>query len=111
VDIWYEVNEHERRFLTTLPSGRVFGEMGLMTGEPRRATVIARSDVECYRIDKPSFELIMHTRPQLAEEFARILAERSVQLVAVKQGPGDHEQHQAKILDGIRRFFRLDGKS
>ncbi|MDO8328935.1 MAG: mechanosensitive ion channel family protein [Fluviicoccus sp.] len=110
VDIWYEVNEHERRFLTTLPSGRVFGEMGLMTGEPRRATVIARSDVECYRIDKPSFELIMHTRPELAEEFARILAERSVQLVAVKQDSSGHEQHQAKILDGIRRFFRLEGK-
>ncbi len=110
VDIWYEVNEHERRFLTTLPSGRVVGEMGLMTGEPRRATVIARTEVECYRIDKTNFEHIMHSRPELAEEFARILAERSQQLMAVQQGANSHEQHQARILDGIRRFFRLDSK-
>lgn len=110
VDIWYEANEHERRFLTTLPAGRVFGEMGLMTGEPRRATVIARTEVECYRIDKEHFEQIMQSRPELAEEFARILTERNVQLVAVKEGKGNHEQHQARVLDSIRRFFRLEGK-
>lgn len=109
VDIWYEVNKQERKLLTTLPAGRVFGEMGLMTGEPRRATVIAKTDVECYRIDKPSFEHIMQSRPELANEFAHILAERNQQLVAVQQNGNhsNHAQHHAKILDGIRRFFRL----
>ncbi len=81
-----------------------------MTGEPRRATVIARTEVECYRIDKEHFEQIMQSRPELAEEFARILTERNVQLVAVKEGKGNHEQHQARVLDSIRRFFRLEGK-
>lgn len=110
VDIWYEVNKTERKLLTTLPAGHVFGEMGLMTGEPRRATVIAKSDVECYRIDKPSFELIIHSRPALAVEFAHILSERNMQLVAVQQGAAEnHDQHQARILDGIKRFFRLGG--
>jgi small-conductance mechanosensitive channel len=110
VDIWYEVNKTERKLLTTLPAGHVFGEMGLMTGEPRRATVMAKSDVECYRIDKPSFELIIHSRPALAVEFAHILSERNMQLVAVQQGVAEnHDQHQARILDGIKRFFRLGG--
>lgn len=110
VDIWYEVTKTERKFLTTLPAGRVFGEMGLMTGEPRRATVIAKTDVECYRIDKVSFEEIIHSRPALAVEFAHILSERNMQLVAVQQGISEnHEQHQARILDGIKRFFRLGG--
>ena len=108
VDIWYEVNQHERKLLTTLPSGRVFGEMGLMTGEPRRATVIAKNEVECYRIDKQSFELIMQSRPALAEEFAHILTERNKQLVAVQQHEQvNHAQHHARILDNIKRFFRL----
>ena len=80
-----------------------------MTGEPRRATVIAKTDVECYRIDKPSFEYIMQSRPELANEFAHILAERNQQLVAVQQNGNNnhHSQHHAKILDGIRQFFRL----
>ncbi|HQV21661.1 MAG: mechanosensitive ion channel [Moraxellaceae bacterium] len=109
VDIWYEVNEHDRKLLTTLNSGRVFGEMGLMTGEPRRATVIAKTDVECYRIDKQSFEFIIHSRPALADEFARILTERNEQLVAVKQAEApnhDRQQHE-RLLDSIKRFFRL----
>lgn len=110
VDIWYEVNEFERKLLTTLPSGRVFGEMGLMTGEPRRATVIAKTDVECYRIDKQNFESIIQSRPALAEEFARILTERNAQLVAVKNNEKQEDtpqQHHERLLDNIKRFFRL----
>lgn len=110
VDIWLEMPGQDRKLLTTLPSGRIFGEMGLMTGEPRRATVIAHTDVECYRIDKAGFEQILHTRPQLAEDLAGILSERNRQLVALKLEAESHEQHQARILDGIRRFFRLEGK-
>ena len=37
----------------------VFGEPGLMTGAPRRATVIAITDVEAYRLDKESFSHIV----------------------------------------------------
>ncbi len=109
-DVWYEAPGHERRHLTTLPAGRVFGEMGLMTGEPRRATVTARSDAECYRLEKSAFERIVHARPELAEEFAHMLAERNQQLVVVQQGaaPQSHAQQKAQLLASIRKFFRLD---
>lgn len=109
-DVWFESEGHPRRHLTTLPTGRVFGEMGLMTGEPRRATVTARSDAECYRIDKTSFEHIMQSRPELAEEFAHTLMERNQQLVAVQQQkqPMNHAQQREKILASIRKFFRLE---
>lgn len=110
VDIWYETPTHERRHLTTLPAGRVFGEMGLMTGEPRRATVTARKDAECYRLDKKSFEHIMQSRPELAELFAHILTERNKQLVAVQNNkvPENHEQQKARILASIKKFFGLN---
>src|SRR2546423_5254012 len=38
--------------IATLHGGDFFGEMGMMTGEPRTATVVALSDGECYRVDK-----------------------------------------------------------
>ncbi|HEX4869507.1 MAG TPA: mechanosensitive ion channel family protein [Moraxellaceae bacterium] len=109
-DVWYEAEGMPRRHLTTLAAGKVFGERGLMTGEPRRATVTARTDAECYRIDKRSFEKVMQSRPELAEAFAHILTERDKQLVAVKQEriAVDHDQQQARLLENIRRFFRLD---
>ncbi|HET8730810.1 MAG TPA: mechanosensitive ion channel family protein [Moraxellaceae bacterium] len=109
-DVWYEENGSPRRHLTTLSTGKVFGERGLMTGEPRRATVTARTDAECYRIEKRSFEKVMQSRPELAEAFAHILTERDRELVAVRQEriPVDQDQQKARLLESIRRFFRLD---
>lgn len=109
-DVWFESEGKTRRLLTTLPAGRVFGEMGLMTGEPRRATVTAHSDAECYRIDKKNFEYIMQSRPELADAFAHIITERNKQLVAVQQEskPVDHEGQKEKLLANIRKFFRLE---
>jgi phage-related protein len=75
-EVYWEAPDGERRLLTRLPAGSVFGEMGLMTGAPRSATVVAAQDVECYRLDKASFADVLHARPALAEAMARVLAER-----------------------------------
>lgn len=40
-----------------------FGEMALMTGEPREATVIAKNEVECLRLDKDDFQAVLARRP------------------------------------------------
>lgn len=111
-DIWYEADKHQRRHLTTLGPGQVFGEMGLMTGEPRRATVTARTDALCYRLDKASFEKILHARPEIAEGCARILGEREHQLATVRnEKPMPATEHEARILAGIKRFFGLAGQN
>lgn len=90
------------------------GEMGLMTGEQRLASVVARTDVECYRLDKPGFEKILQERPALANEFSEILARRRVELLAVREGldaSARNQRQQAerdRIFDRIRTFFGLD---
>lgn len=112
VEVWLE-KDGERRLLTTLPAGSVFGEMGMLTGEPRRATVTARSDAECYRLDKAGFEDVIRSRPAIAEEMAGILAQRSIQLVQAQEALGAearaHEmsRRHASILGRMRSFFRL----
>src|SRR5512140_1294374 len=52
--------------LTTLHDGDVFGEMGMLTGEARRATVVALTAVECYRLDKAGFAQVLRQRPEIA---------------------------------------------
>src|SRR5438477_445325 len=47
--------------------GEIFGEMALVSGEARSATVIAKSDVECYRLDRASFQELLGNRPEIAE--------------------------------------------
>lgn len=111
-DVWWEAPDGERRRVATLSSGSVFGEMGLMTGEPRSATVVARGDVDCYRLDKAGFEVVLHQRHEIAEHMARVLAQRlqfnatlrDDYLKEVREPP----PQDADILGRMRRFFGLD---
>jgi small-conductance mechanosensitive channel len=93
------------------------GEMGLMTGEPRLATVIAQTPVECYRLDKESFRHIMTQRPEVAADISAVLAQRKVELQMAREGC-DAEAKEKRIaaartelLSTIRQFFALDGES
>jgi small-conductance mechanosensitive channel/CRP-like cAMP-binding protein len=111
-EVWFEQGA-ERRLLTTLPAGSVFGEMGMLTGEPRRATVTAKSDVECYRLDKVGLEDVVRSRPAIAEDLAAILAERNMQLAHVQEALGaeaharESQRQRASLLGKMRAFFRL----
>jgi CRP-like cAMP-binding protein len=97
-----------------LGPGSVFGEMGLMTGEPRRATVIARTQVECFRLDKESFQEIVRSRPEVADEISALLASRRVELDAAMENL-DQEAKRARlastrrdILGKVRNFFGVE---
>lgn len=112
-EVLWEAPNGERRQLTTVPAGSVFGEMSLLTGAPRSATVIAKTDVECYRLDKSGFEDIIRARPELAESMAHILAVRARQIEELQtqyhleQSEAEHAQHRAAIVGRIREFFGL----
>src|SRR5439155_674988 len=56
-----------RKLLAKLTAPAFFGEMGLLTGQARTATIVAESEALCYRLDKRGFEAIIQARPELAE--------------------------------------------
>lgn len=93
-------------------AGGFFGEMGMLTGAPRTATVIALTDVECYRLDKESFRGLLTTRPQIAEEISRIVAAREHDSAEADSAAAAFAAEQRKkgrdLLNGIRRFFGLE---
>jgi len=68
------------REIATLTAGQFFGEMSLMTGESRTATVVAKSDVECYIVEKDAFQQILEEKPELAGVISEILTHRQVTL-------------------------------
>jgi CRP-like cAMP-binding protein len=91
-----------------------FGEMGMMTGAPRSADVIAITDVECYRLDKEGFQKIVKDRPEILDEISKTLATRRVDLVTVQEGLDEgaksvrQASEQAAILMRVRSFFALE---
>ncbi len=88
-----------------------FGEMSLMTGAPRAATVVANSDVECYRLDKETFREVLTKRPQIAEGVAKILAQRKAELDLARSGleteAASRKSSEADLLLKIQKFFGL----
>jgi len=113
----YEADGGERS-LGTLRAGTpdsFFGEIGMLTGMPRTSSVVAVTDVECYRIDKQGFELVLRERPAIAEEISTIMAQRRSGLAAAQDALGQEahrrmmEDDRGELLTRIRRFFGLDG--
>ena len=75
------VDPHARETaVATLSAGQVVGEMALLTGERRTATVTARTDVVALEITKPAVERIFEKAPDLVESFAATLAIRRAML-------------------------------
>ena len=99
--------------IATLHIGDFFGEMGMMTGEPRMATVMALSNVECYRLDKEAFNDVLRSRPEIAEDISRVLARRRAELDAARENLNEEAKrermkyHQVDLLARIKHFFAL----
>ncbi len=65
-----------KKVLNVMEPGEVFGEMALLTGEPRSATVVARTPMELYQLHQEHFDHVLHWSPHLAWALSRALARR-----------------------------------
>ena len=92
--------------------GQFFGEMSLLTGEARSATITAASDAVAYEITKSAMHELLRRRPELAETISAIVAERKLRNQQAGERTTTLDRIERKssvagqILDGIRSFFR-----
>ncbi|MEO8800106.1 MAG: cyclic nucleotide-binding domain-containing protein, partial [Polyangiaceae bacterium] len=105
--------EGVQKTITEIEAPDFFGEMGMMTGEQRTASVIALTDCDCFRLDKAGFHKIITDRPEIAAQISETLAQRRVELIAVREGLDETAKsarkrtEQARILGKIQSFFGL----
>ena len=102
-----------RTKLAALVAPDHFGEMGLLTGQARGATVVADGDVLCYRLEKRGFDAILKARPELAEGLSQVLAMRLAANDATLQALDEEARRKrasgsaSELLRKIRVFFEL----
>lgn len=102
------------REVAKLVAPTVFGEMSLLTGAPRAATVTAVTDVECFRLDSSAFQRVVARRPELAAHFAEVLSMRSAGLQSAREGlDAEAAQRRQEVVEKdlfqrIRTFFKLE---
>jgi small-conductance mechanosensitive channel/CRP-like cAMP-binding protein len=102
------------REVARLEAGAFFGEMSLLTGQSRAATVVALTPVECYRLDKAAFQGLIGNRPEIAEQIADVLARRRMELSAVRENLDEEAERErlrvtrTDLVGKIRGFFALE---
>lgn len=96
------------RTVAVLNEGNFFGEMGLFTGEPRTASVVAVEETEVLEIGHDAMKQLFETNPDLAESISWTIAERKASLAAGSQQSRQVSiAESAGLLTSIRRFFGL----
>lgn len=91
-------------------SGGFFGEMSLLTGEPRSGTVCAETDVEVLCVAKQDFAGLLQANEGLAGKIASVLEERLVERQNLRTAFANQETNpeiRTDLATRIRRFFGL----
>lgn len=91
-----------------------FGEMSLLTGEPRTATIMAGGSLLLVRVEKAGLSPILGANPALAGALAEVVAARRKELEEKTAETGvtptlrkREGRATENILDRIRRFFGM----
>jgi small-conductance mechanosensitive channel/CRP-like cAMP-binding protein len=95
-----------------LSRGQYFGEMSLLTGEARTATVVALNDAVLLELDRPIFARLFSEYPGLAKQLSALLAQRRSQLKALTETAGapiDSTPEAGRIFTRLRQIFGLRG--
>jgi thioredoxin reductase (NADPH) len=65
------------RVVNTLKEDQYFGELGILRGEPRNATVRAKTGLEVIAVSRESFRMLVESSQQTADEIARVAQSRA----------------------------------
>jgi NTE family protein len=71
----YSGGEHSR-LLSRIPAGETVGEMGLLSGHPRTATIRALRDSDLARLPRESFDQVIVRHPTAMLRIAQLVVER-----------------------------------
>ena len=103
------------RDVAELKEGDFFGEMSLLTGCPRAATVIAIGTLRVVSIRAEDLRPVLQKRPEIARNMAEFAASRKIQIDELSarveaRGPTrDIETTSSNLLQEILRYFKLPG--
>jgi len=94
-----------------LSPGEFFGEMSLLTGEPRSATVKAVVESAVYEITKDNLYEIITNRPDIVEELSETVTKRHLENIQkmekFESSQGHFHLMYQQISKQIKRFFKL----
>ncbi len=114
VDVLVKQPDGSNLIVGHLFQNNIFGEMGLLTGAPRSATVRATSETLVCKISKTALQPIINNQPEVLSQLSEILAKRET---ATIQASSDYSEEQKererqgakeRLMSLMGDFFKLE---
>jgi CRP-like cAMP-binding protein len=100
--------------VATLHAGEAFGEMSLLTGEPRSASIVAQSDCEVCEIHRRLLQPLLQANGDLAARLSDMLAQRKMATEGLLAEHAEratshpkHKEYASGFLQKMRSLFDL----
>ena len=98
----------ERREVAVTKAGGYFGEMSLLTGDPRTATVVARGDTTVLEIGGDAFRAYVKSNPEVIDHLAAAAVARRRELDESRgKSPAPAAAMTISLAERMRRFFGI----
>jgi mechanosensitive ion channel-like protein/cyclic nucleotide-binding protein len=99
----------DRREVAVIETGGYFGEMSLLTGDARSASVVARGDTAVLELDAELFRALGAADPKAVEEIGVAAMTRRAQLAQIRDATQTAAvaDAPATFLGRMRKFLRL----
>ncbi len=112
VEIWVEFQDGKTAKIANVTAGDVVGEMALLTGEPRTASLICATDTHVFEITKEDIAPFIEQQPEIAKLLGEILTVRKLKIEGQKSlhraEQIDEDALSSQILGKIHHFFGLN---
>jgi CRP-like cAMP-binding protein len=108
------LSPYDARELLRLGAGDFFGEMSLLTGAARAATVVTTRPTRTFVVDQAQLQEIVQRFPEVADALGETLGARQADLTSLlEQRPTDSQrsrQLKSLIMERIKGIFRFGGR-
>jgi CRP-like cAMP-binding protein len=104
--VFEDARQHQSDIIR-LTEGSVVGEMEVLTGQPRLATVLAATDVRALEISSDELKALLRSSPALEESFSAMLSRRHAIYIEVAT---NRAPLLPRIVSGVKRMFGAGGR-
>jgi CRP-like cAMP-binding protein len=112
--IWITLEDGSSLEVARRGPGDIIGEMALLTGEARTASVISISPAVAYEVTKEDIAPYLQQQPEIAESLSEILTKRKLETSQAKDAHRSQEDEarglSRQFLSKIQNFFGLAAK-
>ena len=106
-DVLLKTGNQSANKVASIHKGDFFGEMSLLTGENRSATVKALENATVIRVDKSLFSEILASNPDIPEQIGTIMTQRQQDLTAEASRMEGQTNTPINLINKIKSFFGI----